>query len=152
MPRQWTKLLALCQKVIIFHFTVFSFRAQHSTIFPSVLLTYTNKYVKANFNYLLYNWNDTQNDGNTISVKSRENLQQYVTYLFLCSVTYWGDALILKDEHKPTILKIQLWATTFSAPECFCSVNRLFYCYNSIFFLEALSCSVLRLNTFIRAV
>lgn len=104
-PRQWTKLLALCQKVIIFHFIRFSFRAQHFTVFPSVLLTYSNTYIKANFNYLFYNWNDTQNDGNKISVKSRENLQKCDILASLFSKLL-SDALILKDEHKPTILMI----------------------------------------------
>lgn len=64
--------------------------------------TYSNLHVKANFNYLLYNWNDTQKDGKH-SNKSGKLAKICDIFVSLLNKGL-GDALIVKDEHRPTTL------------------------------------------------
>lgn len=61
--------------LIIVHFTVFSFRAQHSAIFPSVIPTYSNLYVKPTL-VIFCIIGKIHKRTETISVKSQKNLQK----------------------------------------------------------------------------
>lgn len=73
---------------IIFHFTIFSFRAWHSAIFPSVIPTYSNLYVKPTL-IIFCVFGKIHKMMETISVKSQKNFQKCEIYLFLCSVSDW---------------------------------------------------------------